>query len=152
MPDLNAGTTILAMDTPPVEQAEDGTDNDNVSSTVYIAGTPEVGTTFIAPTTGRVRVDLYLLADTDSTTNRIFLSCEVYLGTSAAGTSVASGDDTSAAVHDTTGSSVGTSRPGWRFVSGLTAGATHYVRTVHRVTAGAVSDISHRSVMVTPLS
>lgn len=58
MPDLLAGSKVNALDTPPTVFVQDTTANTNISDTTYVTGTPEVGVTFTAPTTGRVKLSV----------------------------------------------------------------------------------------------
>lgn len=151
MPDLLAGSTVQDIDTPVAVADDDDTDFNDISGTTYAAGTPELGVQFVGPTSGRVLVLVHMLGDTDNTTNRLFLSSEVYEGTDATGTLMASASDQEAAGLSTV-STLSLPSSAWRVVSGLTPGATHYARTMHRVSAGAVADLSHRKIAVIPLS
>ncbi|WP_433519034.1 hypothetical protein ACQP2T_28055 [Nonomuraea sp. CA-143628] len=56
MSDYRAGTTVQALDFPPAKFNRDATDVLNVTSTTYTDGTPQISTTFTAPTSGRVLV------------------------------------------------------------------------------------------------
>lgn len=148
MADLLAGTTILAQDFPPTAHAEDNSAQSNITSTSYAAGSPEVGTTFTAPTTGRVEVTVFGLLRGDGTF-QVYLSSEVYEGSDSTGTLVASTSDLYAAREESSAQSTHVvTRP----VTGLTPGATHYVRLMHRVQGGTTNDVLLRTVTVDPKS
>jgi hypothetical protein len=53
--DYRAGTSVQALDFPPAVVARDATDI-TVTATTYSDGSPQVSTTFTAPTSGRVLV------------------------------------------------------------------------------------------------
>jgi hypothetical protein len=147
MPDLSAGTTVLAQDTPPTVQADEPTDLTGLSGTSYAAGTPECGTTFIAPTTGRIKVHVYGRLGSNGT-NRTYLSVQVYEGTDDSGVIVQDGDDNNSVSEQGSVSFQGKGMD--VVVSGLTPGATHFARTVHRVSGGSDGAVYHRRIIVAP--
>lgn len=55
MTDYRAGTNINAMDFSPAQFSRDATDL-VVTSTTFVDGSPQVSTTFVAPTSGRVLI------------------------------------------------------------------------------------------------
>lgn len=147
MPDLLAGTTILAQDTPRTMVVDQETDELNITSTAFIPGTAECSTTFTAPTTGRVLVHVYL-ATTGDGTDQCTLSFEIYEGSSTAGTLVRSAIDNNGVRAP---NEIDVQRGGISaIVSQLTPGATHFIRTMHKVTGGTTIDIFHRRLIVEP--
>ncbi len=152
MPDILAGARIKAGDFPGTQSASSGTANDNISSTSYIAGTPEVGTTFVAPTSGRVLVTVGLVSK-DSASNRVHLAPQIYLGTSSAGSQVLAPDVTARGLGSAgTSTNLSEHRSRTSLVTGLTPGSTYYARTVHKVSGGSTADISVREIIVEPTS
>lgn len=148
MPDLLAGTTILAQDTPETVDADVSDNELNISSTSYIAGAVECSTTFTAPTTGRVIVHVYGQVSGDGT-HTIMVSFEVYEGSDSTGTLKQSASDNQAV------RTADTIRHGGdihKMVSGLTPGVTHFARTMHRVTGGTTMDVFHRRITIEPAS
>jgi hypothetical protein len=131
----------------------EGTDQLNVTSTVYIAGTPECGVEFVSPKTGRVGISVAAdMRNNDTAGNRIFVSYEVYEGSDATGTLVQS--PLAARGVSTSGDTAGSEamRHGnMSMVEGLTPGVDHYVRTMHQVSGGTTNDIFHRTLVVIPL-
>lgn len=158
--DLLGGTRILAMDYPPVVSAYDGTAISNITSLVYIAGSPEVGVTFMAPTTGRVTVTVGGgVRNNGSNNDRVFIAPQVYLGTSAAGTEILAPTAPQFGIS----SGGGFTNDLFQYLSrtslveGLTPGSTYYVRTMHvqvnnSGAASGTSDLQSRSVVVAPAS
>jgi len=130
MPDMLAGDPINAGDFPASLSLSDVTNND-ITSTVFITGTPVVAGTFMSPTSGRIFVEVgagcYNLSG--SGFERGYAEFEVYEGTSAGGTLVHASDNTR--FRFSQGGSVGEgpyhgSRG--RIVTGLTPNVTHYIR------------------------
>ncbi len=56
MPQLSAGTEVLAIDYPPSLYEYDTTNIDNISAATFTAGSPQVSGTFSGPTSGQVLV------------------------------------------------------------------------------------------------
>lgn len=150
MTDIKAGAKVLAADFPEGKNSASQTANDNISSTSYIAGSPEVGTTFVAPTSGRVL--LTVGAGFKDGTNRVHVSPEVYLGTSSAGSVFLSADVTLRGVGSVSAATNYHYRSRTTLLTGLTPGSTYYARTVHKVSGGSTSDITVRDIAVTPTS
>jgi hypothetical protein len=154
MPDLLAGTEILAQDFPPAVWAQDTTAINNPTNTTYAPGTPEVGTTFTAPTTGRVLLVVGGGLGNSASSDRIYLSPEVFLGTSSAGTQVLppvllsrgfSSEYAAAAFHYGSRESI---------LEGLTPGAVYYARIVFKVNPDPgtqTGDIACRDITVVPI-
>lgn len=158
MPDLTAGSTILAQDTPTPAEASQNADETGFTDTSYTAGASECGDTFVAPTSGRVLVLWHSRFETNTTNTRTLVTVEVRTGgTIGSGTVVSAASDTSALEsisNDAAGGVGGNARLQagmWRIVSGLTAGDTYNVRTMHRMTSAGNGDIFDRSVAVIPL-
>lgn len=158
MPDLLAGSTILAQDTPVPGADEEATDETGFTDTSYVAGAAATcGTTFTAPTSGRVITLWHARFETNTVNVRVLVSVEVRAGAViGSGTVVSAASDTSAIESGSNDTSVGgNSRmqaPMFRIVSGLTPGDTYNVRTMHRMTSAGNGDIFDRSVAVLPLS
>lgn len=160
MTDLLAGSKIKALDTPPTVQVTDTTTMGNISNTTYSAGTPEVGVTFTAPTSGRVNITISGgLRNNAANSDRAFLTAQVFLGVNSAGTEVLVPSVTVYGVSTPGGSAtmdyIYSSRTA--MLDGLTAGATYYVRTMHLCSVsvggpGNTCDLNYRGILVTPVS
>lgn len=151
MPDIGIGDQISTAWWPAAKEQEESTDQ-VITSATYIPGTPVCDLTFIASRTGRIGVCVAGNWIQASAQNRVFISYEVYLGTSAAGTLVRSARD-SFGVSDN-GSTAGSLEQGhgnMTMVEGLTEGATYFARVVHRTEAGTTSTVTHRRIIVFPL-
>lgn len=154
MPDLLAGSKIRAADTPSTVYAQDTTLNANISNTAsYATGTPEVGVTFIAPTTGRVTISVGASmrndaanADRAAVTVQVFqtnssgteiLAPTVFRGVSTDG--IASAGEYCTYGHTT-------------LLEGLTPGQQYYARTMQIKfgTAGTTPDITMRDILIAP--
>jgi hypothetical protein len=158
--DLLGGTRILAMDYTPVVAAYDGTAISNITSLVYIAGTPEVGVTFMAPTTGRVMVTIGGgVRNNAANGDRVFIAPQIFLGTSSAGTEILAPTSPQFGISSGGGFAV----DGFQYLSrtslvaGLVPGSTYYVRTMHCQVnnigaASGTSDLQSRSLVVAPAS
>ena len=151
MTDLRAGTTVRALDFPPTVQAGDGTLISNITSTVYLVGSPEVGTTFMAPTSGRVKLITSLVARDNGGDNTVYLTPQVYLGTSASGTQIVLATIRHA-VSTMGEASNYQSHERVSFLDGLTPGSTYYIRVGYRVSGGTTADLTYRGIIVVPLT
>lgn len=154
MAEIQAGDLIASAWWPESVESEDATLNANITSTAFIAGTPEVGVGFTSPSSGRVAVCVAAAFMEQSAGDRVLVSFEVYQGTSAAGTlkrsarsifGVSSNGDTTAAggLEHGHGNMI--------MVDNLTAGVAHYARLVHAVDAGTTNDVTRRRITVVPL-
>lgn len=146
MPDLLAGTTILAQDTPPTLKVEEEANETGISSTTYIPGDTECSGTFTASTTGRAKVDFSARLAGDNT-NATRLSFELYEGSDTTGTLIQSASD--AIAVDRVGGRA-TFRSNFYVVTGLTPGVTHFIRTMHRVLGGTGGEVIRRQIDVYP--
>lgn len=150
MPNLTAGSVVYAADFPPSVYDSDDTSNLNISSTTYIAGTPEVGVVFTAPTTGRVELTIGGGLRDSSGANRVHLSPQVFLGTSAAGTEILAPTVVTRGVGSPAESVNYMYYSRTTLLEGLTPGASYYARTMHKVSGGATADIAARDISVAP--
>lgn len=157
MTDLLAGSKIKALDFPPTVHAEDSTSIPNISNTSYAAGSPEVGTTFTAPTSGRVLITVSAgIRNNASNSDRVFVTCQVFLGTSASGTEIQTPTASPFGVSTPGGSATADnqylSRTG--VLEGLTPGTTYYARTMHVLSSAGTpantGDIAYRGLIVAP--
>lgn len=151
MTDTQAGDEITRQHFPPAVVARSTTAIDNVTSTAFTPGSPVVELTFIAPYSGRVAVCIQAGIDQDDAGNRLFVTYELYQGTSAAGTlkqaareSYGVSSNGSPAANDLIWGNMS-------IVHGLTAGATHYARVMHRTEAGTTNDVTFRELIVFPV-
>lgn len=152
MPDLLAGTTVRALDTPEsVTDVETG-DETGVTSTTYTDGGTITGVSFTAPTSGRVLV-LWTARTEHNSTGFIFVSVSVSTGSVlGSGTEVSAPSD-GESVSSNTGAGGGDTRVAagcHRLVTGLTPGSVYNAITQHRVTLGN-GDIFDRSITVIPV-
>ena len=152
MPDLLAGSTVNALDTPPTV-ADFETDLFTFTATTYgvtsTSGTyNDCGVAFVAPTTGRVCLD-YACGIRNSTTATTAMAPVVREGGSVGSgtTFLAASDDNGVVILPGTFESCFGGRR--LLVTGLTVGATYNVRLEHRVSAGT-GTLNRRSVTVSP--
>lgn len=149
MPDILVGAPISATDRPASVWASDTTANQNISSTTFIAGSPSVEVTFVAPTSGAVLISVGCAGADNGGTNRIHVAPEVRLG-SVSGSVVLSADVTTRGVGLPGEASANVHRSRTTLLTGLTAGSTYYARTMHKVSGGSSADIAVREITVTP--
>lgn len=151
MPDLLAGTTVNALDTPPtVSDTEDGAFGFN--STTYgidadSGSYVDCGVAFTAPTTGRVVIHTNARLNNDTAALGVSVTPVVRDGsTVGSGTVIVAADDSNRITN------TGTSplRMGvTRLVTGLTPGDSYNVRLEHKVSGGN-GDVRNRHVIVAP--
>lgn len=149
MPDTLVGVPISAEEFPSSAYASDTTSLANISSTTFIAGTPEVSTTFVAPTSGAVLLSVGLSARDDGGANAIHLAPEVRVGT-VAGAVVLSANVVTRGVGLPGEPNTFLYRSRTTVLTGLTAGTVYFVRTMHKVSGGSTGDLQVRDVTVTP--
>lgn len=154
MTDIKPGDEIAIEWWPESVEAENSTNILDVSSTTAVPGSPEVGVTFTSSRSGRAGVAVSAGIAEQSAGDRIFVSYEVYEGTSASGTLVRSARAINGiSTHgDTTAGGSGEMVHGnMGMVEGLTPEVTHYARVVHWVDGGTTNDITRRRITVIPL-
>jgi hypothetical protein len=149
MPDTLIGAKVQPADFPAAAWASDTTSIANISSTSFVAGSPVCSTTFAAPTSGAVLLSVGLSARDNGGTNRVHLAPEVRAGT-AGGSVVLAADVTSRGVGVPGETSAFCYRSRTTLLTGLTAGATYYVQTMHKVSGGSTADLQVRDVTVAP--
>lgn len=150
MTDLAAGTRVQAQDFPPAKNDRQTASFDATTTTYDVTSTAgsyaDCGTSFVAPTSGRVVITTSARCINSSTSGTLVAPETRTGGTVGSGTVVESADD-----------SIGCSHYGNSFarvsashlLTGLTAGSTYNVRLLHRATANTAS-IAHREVVVQP--
>jgi hypothetical protein len=132
----------------------DNTTNANLTNITYAAGAPEVGITFVAPATGRVLLTVGGgVRNNAANGDRVFLAPEVFAGSDATGSQILA----PSVAPNGAGSGGGFATDDFRYLcrttmlTGLTAGATYYVRIVHETVLGsATADIAAREITVQP--
>jgi hypothetical protein len=144
--DLLAGTVITGTDVPEMASDFEGTQDSGITSTAYAQGTL-CGTTFMAPTTGRVMVMWRAKVDID-TNQATYVSIEVREGSSVGSGTIflSPSDEYAVGRQNTNNVAFGIFWP----VEGLTPGATYNVRLMHRVTGGS-GTVDDKEVVVIPL-
>src|SRR5688500_3658001 len=147
--DHAAITPFYSTDLPETKSATENSLLTTITSLTYIAGT-SCGTTFVAPTTGRVLVMWGGLLDHSTAGRAMILSWRLGEGSSiGSGTVVMPADDTRS-IQNVGVNDLGPG--GWHPVDGLTPGATYNIQLQHRVTVGGNGTVSRRSVIVQPLT
>lgn len=144
---LTAGTVTITGGTVPVWY---DTATDQIStSTTYAAGTTECGGSFIAPKSGIVNIHVTGRVQVSANTANCILSFEVRQ-TSSTGTVIRAADDESGVWTGTTDTIMATvlGKP----LSGLTPGATYWMRTMYKVTGAITGTASYRRINVTPFT
>ncbi|MCP3817838.1 hypothetical protein NLX86_06710 [Streptomyces sp. A3M-1-3] len=153
MPDLLAGTTVKALDTPSTQSDVEGSSYDFTITTFGTASTTgtyaDCAVTFTAPTSGRVEI-CTTARMINSTTAGTLVSPETRTGsTIGSGTIVEGASD-----------GIGTSHYGASFartgvthvLSGLTPGSAYNTRLLHRVSGASTGTVALRELSVKPLS
>lgn len=155
MPDLLAGTTITAADTPPTVSSTQNAQF-NYNATTYgidaDGGTyVDCGVAFVACTTGRAAIDFAGFLDNDTGGGvQTFVSPVIRAGsTVGAGASVVAAADANSITQTNSSAAVGILVGRRLLVTGLTPGSTYNVRLEHRVSGGN-GFVAYRSVVVSP--
>lgn len=154
MAEIKAGDVISTTWWPESVEVTEATAQTNISSTSFIAGSPECGVGFTSPSSGRVAVCVSAGLAEQSAGDRIAFTFEVYEGTSASGTLVRPARTPMGitTLGDTTaGGSLELVHGNMVMIDGLTPAVSHYARTVHAVDAGTTNDLTQRRLTVIPL-
>ncbi|MFC7380899.1 hypothetical protein [Sphaerisporangium rhizosphaerae] len=153
MSDLLAGTKVNALDFPPAVYASDTTQIDNPTNASYVAGTPEVGVTFIAPTSGRVWLIVGGGVGNSTGADRIFLSPEVR-ETNSSGAVVLAPSVITRGFSGHQGASTFHYASRRTLLSGLIPGKQYYARVMYAVatsdSGASTADIACRDITVAP--
>ncbi len=153
MADIKSGDDVSALWWPESVRAYEGTDQLDQTSTSFIAGSPECSTTFTAPLSGRSLVVIAGgMRNDDVALNRIFISYEIRLGSSAGAVVVAASAFRSITTSGDANPSGIITRSNMFLAQGLTPKATYFIRTMHQVSGGTTNDIFFRRVCVIPTS
>ncbi|MFC7380897.1 hypothetical protein [Sphaerisporangium rhizosphaerae] len=146
-------TNVKSLDVPPTVANYDDTLITNVASTTYLPGSPEVGVTFVAPTSGRVAITVGGgMRDNSANTVRIWMAPQVFAENSS-GTEVLApsvGPRGVGSLHETK-EFMYVSRTS--LLSGLTPGNVYYARIVYAMSSAPASpgtDIQGREIIVGP--
>lgn len=152
MADMAPGGEISANWWPDSVRVAEGTDQLNITSTSFIAGSPECSTTFVAPLSGRVLVSVTgELRNDDTAGNRVFLSFEVRVGSSAGALNTSAQNFRSVGTSGDTTASAPMIHGNIFMVENLTPRTTYFIRTMHQVTGGTTNDVLYRRLCVIPV-
>jgi len=146
-------TVVKSLDTPPAVGNFDDTVLVQISSASYTEGVPEVGVTFVAPTSGRVLITIGGgLRDNGANATRVFMAPQVFEDDS----------DGTVVLSPTVGQyGIGSAGEQSEFMyysrtsllSDLTPGRVYYARVMHQTsnTPGSpTADIACREITVSP--
>lgn len=152
MPDLAAGIMIRALDYPPSQVTFENTEQTNVSSTTYVAPATACAVTFIAPTSGRVKIVVGAGMRDDTNDNRIFVAPEVR-ETDVSGQIVAS---PSVVAHGVGSFNLASGYMYWSrctILDGLTPGRQYFARIMIRAetATSASADLRLKDLAVIPV-
>lgn len=151
--DLSAGRRVKALDFPKAVQVYDSTAISNISSTVYITGSPEVAVRFMAPSSGRVAVSLTAgTSNNGANADRVFVTFRVYEGDPDDGTLLQIEEASRGVCNAQTGSDDFQFHGQATMVDGMTPGVYYYIQMLYRTTLGSsTADLAHRGIMVWPI-
>lgn len=151
MTDTYAGAVIRAQDFPAAAYAEDDTSQLNITSTAYVTGSPEMGTTFVAPTSGEVLLTVSAGMRDNSGNDRVHVSPQVFLGSDSTGTEILAPAVIPRGVGSIAEAANYTYYARTTLLTGLTAGSTYFARTRHKTDGGSgTADIAVRTILLEP--
>lgn len=153
MPDLLVGSTVRGLDTLPIAFDEDTADIVGFTNTTFASGSPVVGVSFTAPTTGRVMVMWHARFNP---TSAVAAQVGFALRTGAvvgSGTLIQDGLNEGCLESPNVSGGGGRVQGGTFYpLSGLTPGDTYNVVTCHRMVSAGTGTIFARYIAVTPCS
>lgn len=147
-----SGSVVRGQDAPATAWAQDDLSQLNLTNTIYIPGTPEVGVTFTAPSSGRVSITVGGGArDNGGNGDRVFVAPQVFRGPTSDGTEVlvpsvvVRGYGSVPATEYAHGSRTS-------LLQNLIPGETYYARVMFATALGSgTADISCREISVIPV-
>lgn len=151
---LPAGSNVYGADFPPSQYDQDWTLISGITTTTFIAGTPEVAVSAVAPPSGKVLVCIGCGTQNNAvSTERTVVSFQTFED-SPDGALVTAADDDFGVKSN--GNSVNQQFPQYHgnmdLVTDLTPGRMYYFQVVYRSLAGAgTAGVSSRSIMVIPV-
>lgn len=151
---LSAGVPFREVDFPRSRFSFAQTDINNISSTSYAAGSPEVAVRFQAPTSGRVAVMLSAgVRNNAANADRIFVTFRILEGDPADGDLFQTDEVKFGRSNPATQSDEHQYGGQLSIVSGLTPGSFYYAQVRHRTTLGSgTADVAYRGILVFPVS
>ena len=146
-----AGQIIRALDFAGYASVLNTNAESGVTSTSFITGTSVCGVTFVAPTSGQVKISWAARIEVNTSTVRGLVSIEVRDGgTVGSGTVIAAASALSA-LEIGVSTDIRLEAAIFRDLTGLTAGATYNVQTMHAVAGVGNADILTRRILVEPI-
>lgn len=155
MADITVGKDIRTADAhTPAAYNSDDTLITNIAATgvTYVAGNPEIGVFFIAPTSGRVRITVGGGLRDNSAGERVFIVPQVFLEDSSGTEVLAPSNERGAGSPAESTEFQYQSRV--TMLEGLTPGRRYYARTMYAVGNGTdpdTADIASRDITVIPM-
>lgn len=150
MSDLLAGTEVKALDFPPGQYDEEDTTQSNVSSTSYTAPTNACSVTFVAPTSGRVKLIVGGGFRDNTNDNQGFIAPEVrednvsgaivQQASAYARGYISMGEASDYYYHSRS-----------TILEGLTPGQTYFARIMIKVDGGSTCDLRNKNIIVVPV-
>lgn len=154
---VNGSPIMVEGGNPQPVAVADATALTNVAlTTTYAAGSPVVGTAFVAPPTGKVYITVGGRIQCQTSANTIYLSFEVRTGATVGSGTVVLATDAGRAVG------AGANATGFTFIraesskryllTGLTPGASYNARTLHACqSTTATGDLFNRDLLIEPV-
>ena len=149
MPDTLVAATIKAADFPAAKWAQDSTAQANITSTTFVAGSPDITLTFVASTSGQALLTVGGGMRDNSATNRVHYAPQVRQD-NGAGSIVVAADVGSRGVGSSSNSVDYQYYSRTTLLTGLTAGRTYHVQGLHKVSGGTTADLGVRDLLVAP--
>lgn len=144
-----AGDVIRALDFPEAVEIRQAS-TDTVDWTSFAETDPSCEGTFVAGTSGRARIDMFVRISVGSTGDYIETSVEVREDDSS-GTVVHSPTEQEEGIDYAPSVTVNQNADGWVYLSGLTAGQTYFVQLQHKVGSGDSVSMLEQVALVVPL-
>lgn len=145
-----AGQRLKSLDFPATVSASDATTLSSVSTTLA-AGSPSVNLTFVANTAGKALLIVGGLTRCTSSVQPIIIDWEMYLGTGTGGTLILGTGSQARRLEQVSSSTIyGHNGSKTVLITGLTPGATYFVRTMHQSLVAATGDVLLRYLIVAP--
>lgn len=153
MATLPPGSNVYGMDFPPSQYDQDWSVLENVSTTTYTAGSPEVAVTVTAPSSGKLFVTIGCGIRNDAATAESgYVTYQVFEDTVNGALYQAANDDFGVRSCGIAQSQEYQYHGNFSLVTGLTPGRSYYFQVVHKTALGnGTVDIAARDILVIPV-
>jgi len=150
---MRTGGDVYGADTPPSQYDQDWTPINNISTTTYVVGDPEVAVSITAPTSGRVLACIGCGIRNDAATaESAYVTYQIFEDSPDGALFSASDDDRGVRSCGIASAQEFQYHGNMDLITGLTPGRSYYFQVTHKTALGnGTADIASRNLLVIPV-